>query len=591
MLARELSAAAKLSSSHASAQLRQLVDKGYAREVHLGHEKRTRYEVADRFYNIYYLLRFSRAGRDRLARLVAFLHDLFGPRGMRSMYPKVLEALRERVFPEKENVRLARRSDRVCRWRPGVFWVGRIGTARRSNSSSKGSEQTRRSSARSMTLSQSGSGYEGLLPARVGAYNWSRPATLRKQKGHSEWPPRKRRTKAAVWVALGYTLSEQEQLEEALAAFEKAVELARVDNSIEQRVAGFGALIGASNTLLNREQTEAAVVTGKRSFEYIRLDDAPNHRYMAAEMIRTLGNELHERAGQREEAVTFWSRASGYASPHDPQQLRDTAAKALSTKGFALRNLERSEEALSAWRNVRTHIRETDPTELRQLAVLAIGFEGDTFIELEQPDDSIDVLRECSKYVRTDDPVETRRKVARMMATAGRLLNLSDRFDESESVCREAMEIDSTCADPWHIWAEAILWQNDLARLGEAETYARHAIALAPEDAAALHTLSDVLAGRGNWTEALDTLERAVHSDGDYKHEEWPGLTDSFIDMVAAGHGLRVRHMLEDASLTKELEPLWLAIRMEFGEEIEPLPAEIMDAAKNIRQEIEVRRS
>ena len=94
MLAREVADAAKLNSSHASAQLKQLVEKGYAREVRLRGAKRTRYEVSDRFYNIYYLLRFSRAGRDRLERLVAFLRDLFGPSGMRTMYPAALSALR-----------------------------------------------------------------------------------------------------------------------------------------------------------------------------------------------------------------------------------------------------------------------------------------------------------------------------------------------------------------------------------------------------------------------------------------------------------------------------------------------------------------
>ncbi len=93
MLARELSVATRLSSSHASAQLRQLVEKGYVKEVQLPREKRVRYEVGDRFYNIYYLLRFSRAGRDRLERLVAFLHDLFGSTGMRSTSPAALEAL------------------------------------------------------------------------------------------------------------------------------------------------------------------------------------------------------------------------------------------------------------------------------------------------------------------------------------------------------------------------------------------------------------------------------------------------------------------------------------------------------------------
>ena len=79
MLAKEVADAAKLSSSHASAQLRQLVEKGYARELKRPHEKRVRYEVGDRFYNIYYLLRFSRSGRQRLERLVHFLHDLYGP--------------------------------------------------------------------------------------------------------------------------------------------------------------------------------------------------------------------------------------------------------------------------------------------------------------------------------------------------------------------------------------------------------------------------------------------------------------------------------------------------------------------------------
>ena len=79
LLAKEVAAAARLSSSHASAQLRQLVEKGYAREVQLPRSTRTRYDVSDRFYNIYYLLRFSHSGRDRLERLVEFLHRFFGP--------------------------------------------------------------------------------------------------------------------------------------------------------------------------------------------------------------------------------------------------------------------------------------------------------------------------------------------------------------------------------------------------------------------------------------------------------------------------------------------------------------------------------
>ena len=121
MLAREVAGAAKLTSSHASAQLKQLVEKGYAREIRLRGAKRTRYEVSDRFYNIYYLLRFSRAGRDRLERLVAFLHDLFGPSGMRMMYPAALAALRADDSRLSEAEECARRAIELAPKNPSAL--------------------------------------------------------------------------------------------------------------------------------------------------------------------------------------------------------------------------------------------------------------------------------------------------------------------------------------------------------------------------------------------------------------------------------------------------------------------------------------
>ena len=102
MLAREVARAAKLDSSHASAQLGLLAARGYVRDVRLPRERKTRYEVVDRFYNIYVLLRFSRGGRERLGRLVAFLQDLFGREAMRKMYPTALAALETRGASAEE---------------------------------------------------------------------------------------------------------------------------------------------------------------------------------------------------------------------------------------------------------------------------------------------------------------------------------------------------------------------------------------------------------------------------------------------------------------------------------------------------------
>ena len=95
LLAKEVATMSKLSSSHASAQLRQLVDRGYAEEHQLPNSKRVYYEVVDRFYNIYYLLRLSHRSRGRYKRLLQFLQALFGVVSMRTMYEPALSELRE----------------------------------------------------------------------------------------------------------------------------------------------------------------------------------------------------------------------------------------------------------------------------------------------------------------------------------------------------------------------------------------------------------------------------------------------------------------------------------------------------------------
>ena len=43
---------------------------------------------------------------------------------------------------------------------------------------------------------------------------------------------------------------------------------------------------------------------------------------------------------------------------------------------------------------------------------------------------------------------------------------------------------------------------------------------------------------------------------------------------------------MDEAGLIESMEPLWHAIRAELGEQLEPLPAEIMDAVSTIRERI-----
>ena len=178
-----------------------------------------------------------------------------------------------------------------------------------------------------------------------------------------------------------------------------------------------------------------------------------------------------------------------------------------------------------------------------------------------------------------------RDRLERLVAFLG-WLNRHGKHNEAEAACRRATEIEPAHDESWHVLAEAILWQDDDARLPEAEECARRAVELAPENPQALHMLSDVLACRGRWTEALDHLEHALRIGGDsFQEKQWPGLTESLIPAVDAGYGSRVKSMMEEAGLAEPMEPLWHATRAELGEELEPLPAEIMETVTDLRQE------
>ncbi len=63
-------------SNYISAQIKRLVDEGFIEEAS-GTEKKKRYQVAERFYNIYYLMRYSREGREKLRWLVAFMKAFY----------------------------------------------------------------------------------------------------------------------------------------------------------------------------------------------------------------------------------------------------------------------------------------------------------------------------------------------------------------------------------------------------------------------------------------------------------------------------------------------------------------------------------
>ncbi len=588
MLAREVSAATRLSSSHTSAQLRQLVDRGYAREARLEGEKRVRYEVADRFYNIYFLLRFSRRGYRRLKLLVAFLNDLFGPVPMRSMYLAILERLGSGVSEDGEGPELlgalvpyvmndsgfSERED----WLKKAFnlIISSIG-ANGADVSAFGEIARDLSRRYQLDLDYFSDevcrGIELLQSGRFTEAETECREAIRREPEN-----------LFAWVLLGLALRGRRHFENALDAFRHVTEAVGPDDAAWLRACALVALTGEARALFALEKPDDALSVIRKIPELAGQDDPRFLRYAAAGSLQLLGESLSE-TDHHEEALATWRQASQYVRPDDPQWVRLVLIKTLAKRGNTLFAQKRHDEAVSILESFTQYVRTDDPTTLRYGAGLALFALDTAYLELGRFEDWIGSCVLFSEYIHMDDPADTRRKFAKLLAIRSNIANLLGYYDNSESGCKKAIELDPECGEAWRAGAEAILRSDNAARLEEAERYACRAAELIPEDPAAFHTVSDVLARRGNWMAALEKLDRALSVAGDQQCWNTYGLTESLINLAAAGWSPQVRQIMEShPALTETMEPLWHAVRAETGEELESLPAEITQAVTDIRK-------
>lgn len=575
LLAREVADAAKLSSSHASAQLKQLLERGYVREVRLPHAKRTRYEVADRFYNIYYLLRFSRASRDRLERLVAFLHDLFGPAPMRTMYRAVLEKSADGIGADDLAALLAVLAPHVAGDR------GFEGRERwRTRAVELAMEPSGPNSPVSREIKDAFAGHHERDIEESVRHAWRLVLEGRRVDAEAHWreliahQPLNKRAR----IGLADVLMRQDRSEEALSA---------LDSVAVHSCSGDAVLVASfvlrSQALLamdrHKEAAESLAEIGSiESKEAMLLA-----RKGAAVAYMDSGQRLAEEH-RYEEAVAALRHTTELAGTHDEVELRAMAAEAIELEGGLLSLMNREREAIDARQRVIEYVRSEDSEAHRSIAVRALSRNGDVLCRDAKYREAIGSWERVAAYVRPDDPQALRRSAAATTAFAGRVLIALDELDEAESVFRVATGVYPDYDDAWVGWAHVMLLRGDAGRL-EAEEYARRAVQLNPCNPEALHTLSDVLVHGGRWTEALERLERAVDVGAEeLRVESGPRLIASLMRAAVAGHGQRVKRMMERAGLAEPMEPVWHAVRAELGEVIEPLPAEVMSAVMEVRR-------
>ena len=626
LLAKEVADAAGLTSSHASAQLKQLVDRGYAREVHLPRSKRTRYDVSDRFYNIYYLLRFSRSGRVRLERLVAFLHDLFGSAGMRMMYFTALSKLSDSAVDAGDL------ADWLTVLAPHVAADQEF--PGRSNWLSQAVDIiVERFGTRSTLVDEIETAFADRTAGEVDD-RWIHQTTdLVKQGRISEAEKILRRElehrprDARLWLRLGTSLISGQRYEDALLSLESAtknvatrnnsdwidlfsvlksvtigvlkgpsealmmIEKVAVESTSEEmtlvsRCAGGIASWAKGRLLIDLGRSEEAVPVLLRTLKFIRQNDHEIARRMAVEAL-TAAAAVLAILRQDERAIAERRRIVDYVQLDDPEHLRRLAVRALTTNCIVLTDLDRVKELEESCSLILNYVSVDDAPDVRRLAIIALGGKWLSDSSQGRFDDIEIAWRQVRKYLRHDDPHEVMTTAADMLVLSGGILIDQKRYREAEAAFERATEIDQKHSVSCAYWARSVLWRTTPERLSEAEKLAKRAVELNSDNRVALHTLANVLARRGNWAEALDRLEQALGTnDGEMNGSAGSDVVDTLTRAAVAGHGRRAKRIIEDVGLVESMEPLWHAIRAELGEELEPLPAEVMEVVVLLRRRI-----
>ncbi len=138
----------------------------------------------------------------------------------------------------------------------------------------------------------------------------------------------------------------------------------------------------------------------------------------------------------------------------------------------------------------------------------------------------------------------------------GRLLqDKPNRLDEAEAAYRKAIKLNPN----------KVSWINNLAWLlyrmdkvdSEAEQVALRAMSLSPDNAGILHTLATIIVHRGSWSEAAPFARRFLTEGTPEFHEKsWPDILAFFCEAARTFHAADAVALLDDLALTDRYRPL-----------------------------------
>ena len=422
-LTKEIAERARLSTSQCSAQLKRLIERG-AVLVAGGSARRKLYYLAERLYNIYYLLRRNRGPNRLIEALIQFMAAYYSPDELRDIGNRFAQEMQGSVPKMRSLHELA-----YVR----LMELAALAELRTEVEGIVHPDEDERMTA-AITLFQRGValGEIGRTEEQLAAYD-----EVVRQFGKSEAPVLLEPVARALFNK-GVKLGELGRTEEALAVYHEIVrrfgesEAPALFEPVAKALFNKGVGLG----VLGRTEDELAAFD--EILQRFGESEAPALFEPVATALFSKGVRLNE-LGRTEEAVATYDEIVSRFGESEAPVLIELVAIALFNKGVRLNELGRTEEAVATYDEIVSRFGESEAPVLLEPVAKALLNKGIGLGVLGRTEDKLAAFDEVLRRFGESEVPVLLEQVAKALVNKCSMLAALDRPEEALAACEKAL--------------------------------------------------------------------------------------------------------------------------------------------------------
>jgi tetratricopeptide (TPR) repeat protein len=601
--ARQVARRCRLEVNKTSALLKRLVDKGAV--VGAGKVGRKNlYQVAERLYNIYHLMRLSGIEADRVRALVRFMIPMYGQE--RVAHALADEACRHEGERRKAWIDGYREilADAACR----VESLERLRQATPECflilPETSDIAHTFITILPDLKVKEQKQEIKILQDEAAKAYKKGDFQSAINQldvllsRFRNNNDPALRNTIARALLNKGVTLGRLKESEEAIAAFEELIgSFSEADDPVLREAIARGLFYkGVALDELGRRE-EAIAVFDDLIGRFGEADVADLREEVAHALLHK-GLDLG-RLKRGEEAIAVYDELIRRFGEADEPTFRRHVVGALFNKGIALDELKWMEEAIGVYDDLIRRFGEADDPALREHVAYALFNKGVALDELGQTEEAISVFDDLiRRFGEADDP-DLRKQIACALCKKSLALKKLGRGEEEISVHGDLLRRFAATCDPelrkplacalacsLNIRAWSVYTKKDYSMVDQAILDVKKAIEIDPHDAYR-HTLASLLALASRWEDAFAQARLFANDDLILSHSP-DDVIDFFVYAASSGKAEEALQAIKGTKAESAMEPLVVALKIATGKPFRA-PQEVVEVAKDVLKRIEER--